>query len=121
MPIGRDKVHEMLSRKFHEMRARKLAQYAAAPVETLKETKSDEPLVAKPTNAVQTVLQEQRVLSPMEGMPAVNGKSGQNVVDKYVRPVVTKEKSVDVSVAAIEQPTKKKGGRKKKDSKVDGV
>jgi hypothetical protein len=60
-----------------------------------------------------------RRISPKEGMPAVNGKSNEEVVKKAVRKIRPKTKEVDPAAGAI-QPTdtkknKKSISRKKQD------
>lgn len=52
-----------------------------------------------------------RQVSPNEAMPAVNGKSGEEVVEKAVTKVKTKKKEPDPTAGAI-QPTETKSSKK---------
>lgn len=123
MPIGRDKVHDLLSPKLN---ARKKHRAIVALDGSYKQnTKPPEasqitnkPLMVNPRNVV--TLQEKRHIAPFEGAPIVAGLTAQETQDKTVQHIVIAKRddtSIDFSTQVQTnkiQPSKKKGGRPKK-------
>jgi hypothetical protein len=110
MPIGKD-IYKQMSKKAGERQARinevveKRMKSGLGPIEppTVEQYKKN--LVAR-TKSNSLHITElagagPRNLSPNEGMPAVNGKSGKEVVAKAVAPVRSKVSTVDPTAGAI--------------------
>lgn len=120
MPIG-DKIYEVLSKK-HGQRLKRMEELPLSvvnlPPPSVDNYKMNIPNVSKSSpSSLANVAKEERLISPTEGMPAVNGESGQAIVDKYVVPVVSKIETLNPEDAAINltpEVKKKKGGRPKK-------
>jgi hypothetical protein len=121
MPIGKRRVHDMLSPKLNARKkhrhivALESSRLQSATPPTVDQTKNT-PVVAKPRNIV--TLQEKRDIAQFEGAPIVNDLNAQETLDKNVAPVVKQIKSeppIDFSTQKVgKQKDKKKGGRPKK-------
>lgn len=111
-PQQKKKVYDMLSPRIAKNRAhrRKVGKEEAKGPQTpptVDNYRMNKPLVARSLN-IQPVVQKRRVLAKTEGMPAVNGKSGDEIVKKAVTKVKPKKPTPDISAAAISQKDLKK-------------
>lgn len=109
MVSKRKKTYDMMSPKIAEKRkardeARRLETVAPATIDNYR---VNNPKMARSLN-VQPVIQKKRELAKTEGMPAINGKSGEEIVKKAVKPVGSKVEEVNAADAAIKLSNVKK-------------
>lgn len=121
MPVGKKIYHKMMKRH-GERRKREVAweRKVSARVESnthVVDGTNNKPVVSKPTNAPKG--QKKRMVSPMEGAPAINGKAGVDVVEKAVHPTKSKTPVISGGDAAI-NPAHMKGAKKVKPKKKVG-
>jgi hypothetical protein len=110
MPIGK-KIHEVMSKKFKDKKKRTKDAAAKGPVEpaTVDQFRKNKVARSKSLNIHIVDLAGPRQISPNEGMPAINGKSGEEVVKKAVTKVRPKTEATKFDGAgAIEQSSGKK-------------
>ena len=122
MPIGKD-IYKQFSAKFDQKkeRVKKLArlqsrQGAPIPAQVPEFTKKTVVRAMSNNIHVANVVGKRRSISPTEGMPAVNGKSGPEVVKKAVRKPRSRITEVDPTAGAIKS-TQKKVGKKRRSSR----
>lgn len=108
MPIGKD-IYDMMSKKFREKREAVERDGPEVPPE-VHQYKKNNATRSKSSNIQIANLAEPRNISPTEGMPAINGESGEKIVKKAVRKIPTKEKKIDQTAGVIENS----GDRQKK-------
>ena len=113
MPIGKD-IYKQLSAKFDQKkkRVKKLQglhsrQGAPTPPKVPKATRSTVVRAMSNNIHVANVVGKPRAISPTEGMPAVNGKSGPEIVKKAVRKPKSRIAKVDPTAGAIKSAQKK--------------
>lgn len=116
MPIGKN-IYKKLSKKHGKRRerslevAKKRLRSGLGPQEppTVDQYKKNIVVRVKSHDVHITELaNSKRQVSPNEGMPAVNGKSGQEIVEKAVKKVGTKKTEIDPTAGAILPVDKKK-------------
>ena len=117
MPRGRRETFDAFSPKIAEKRKRR-RQVANStpptPPPTVDNYAVNKPRVARSLN-IQPVQDKPLHVSPNEGMPAVNSKSGKKLVEKAVTKVQPKKPAINPADAAIKEPVvKKKKTTKKK-------
>ncbi len=115
-------------RKRREVGKRESKDPQAPP--TVNNYTHNKPTVARSLNMQPVAVEKRRVIPKTEGMPAVNGKSGQKLVDKAVTKVRPKVKTPDLKHAVIprkslkgakdakparKKTTRKRASRSKKD------
>ena len=120
MPIGK-KIYNQMSKKAGERKARieslvrKRMSVGNKPIEppTVEQFKKN--MVARTKSNSVHILElagaGPRQISPNEGMPAVNGKSGPELVKKAVTKIRPKQKRLDPTAGAI-KPTDTKKSKK---------
>jgi len=124
MPVGRKATHDMFSKKIIQKQRDKHAQVGqlidgkvAAPP-TVNNFLVNQPQMARSINAPMPVKGARkntvRNISPMEGLPAVNGQSSEALAKKAVAPFKDKVKKINPADAAIKQ-----SGRPKKKANVE--
>jgi hypothetical protein len=109
MVSKRKKTYDLMSPKIKDKRRAKAEAGplgAIAPA-TIDNYRVNNPRMARSLN-IQPVIQEKRQLADTEGMPAVNGKSGKELVQKAVKPVGSRVEEVNAADAAIKPGTVKK-------------
>jgi len=99
VPIGKD-IHRVLSKKWKPREEKK--NIPVSEPAKINQSEKNINSWAKPQNVHITVAPPRRV-SKNEGMPAVNGKSGEEVVKANVHKPRRKEKRVKAGEAAIKQ------------------
>ncbi len=117
-PSKRKAIHDLLSPKIAERRKRKKAAEAARvknpPIPpTVNNYHKNKPFMARSLN-VQPTTPVKLKINPTIGMPAVNGKSGEEVVKKAVHKVRPKKPIVDPRDAALNVTPGGKSGPKSK-------
>lgn len=105
MPVGKD-IYDQMG-KFRERKERRKTKDAQEPA-TVEQFKKNKVTRAKSRNVHIVDLAGPRSISPTEGMPAINGESGEKIVKKAVRKVKSKELVMDPTAGAIELGTKQK-------------
>jgi len=117
MPVGK-KIYNQISKKAGERKARyekvvekRINSGDKPPVPpTVKQADKNVTSITSSNSLHITEMAKTPPLqiSPNEGMPAVNGKSGAEVVAKAVTPIRSKVKSVDPTAGAIKSVGKDK-------------
>ncbi|TFH25875.1 hypothetical protein E4G67_00275 [Candidatus Bathyarchaeota archaeon] len=105
MPVGK-KIYDMMSEKFDgkKKRANTIAKkLGAVEPPTVDQFKKNKVTRAASKNVHTVNLVGPRHVSKNEGMPAVNGKSGPELVKKAVTKIRLKEKRLDPAAGAINQ------------------
>ena len=128
MPIGKD-IYTQMSKKSGERKKRiedivsKRMKSGNSPIEPPKISQSKKNLTARTSSNSMHILElagaGPRKISPNEGMPAVNGKSGDELVAKAVTKVLPKIKTMDPTAGAI-KPTDTKKKEKSTSRKKSG-
>ena len=109
MPIGK-KIHEVLSKKFKARKQRALDATKNGPVEppTVDQFRKNKVARASSVNVhIVDLAGGPRQISPNEGMPAVNSKSGPELVKKAVSKVKSADTKAFDGAGAIEQAVKR--------------
>ena len=117
MPIGK-KIYQQMAKKSGERKARiqetvnKRMRTGGKPIEPATVEQFRKNIVAR-TKSNSLHITElagagRRNISPNEGMPAINGKSGPDIVKKAVAKVRPKQKVMDPTAGAIKLKDKKK-------------
>jgi len=106
MPIGKD-IYKVLSK--HQDRKKLGVDTEQVAPATIDQWRVNSVTRAKSKNVHITELAgpKRRMISPNEGIPAVNGKSGEEVKEKFIHKPRLINVKVDVTAGAIE-PTKTK-------------
>jgi hypothetical protein len=115
MTSKKRRTYDAMSPKIAEKRRAKAAaaeQEARTPA-TIDNYRVNNPKMARSLN-IQPVQPQKRSLAKTEGMPAVNGKSGEEVVKKAVKPVGSKVLEVNPADAAIKSKNVK--GKRQQDA-----
>ncbi len=116
MPIGKD-IYSQISKKSGERKARiekivkkrmKSGEKPSTPPTVKQVDKNVSSTVKSNSLHITELAKVKRQVSPNEGMPAVNGKSGKELVAKAVSPVRSKVKLPDPTAGVIKLVDKKK-------------
>ena len=104
MPIGK-KIYEVISKKFKgkKEQIKKAAKNGAIEPATVHQYTKNKVTRASSKNVHITDLAGPRNISPNEGMPAINGKSGPKLVKKAVTKVRPKTPNIVNTGGVIEQ------------------
>lgn len=109
-PKRKKLIYDMLSPKIAKRRMERKRAASDESVDftpvTIDNYKVNKPRVARSLN-MQPVIDEPRKLSKTEGMPAVNGQSGERIVRKAVTKVKSRQPSVNMKDAVIQQSSLK--------------
>lgn len=102
----RDAIHDVFSKKINQKKKKaasvKRKELKNPPIPpTVNNYEANNPVVAKSLNQHPAPVHNKRNIAKTEGMPAVNGKSGEKVVKKAVTRVKSKDIKVDEGDAAI--------------------
>lgn len=117
MPIGKD-IYKQISKKAGQRKARyeelvaKRIRSGDKPPEPPTVKQSDKNITSttrsNSLHITEMAKTPPRQISPNEGMPAINGKSGEELVKKAVTPVRPKVKPIDPTAGVIKKLDKKK-------------
>lgn len=99
MPVGKD-IYDQMG-KFRDRKKRMEKTGPAKEPPTVEQFKKNKVTRTKSRNVHIVDLAGPRAVSPTEGMPAVNGKSGEEVVKKAVTKTKPKATEIDPTAGAI--------------------